>query len=79
MSKTIDIVEQDNWVGLYIDDNLEMCDHSLKLFDVLELLQDTVFFVHSVIHAYNWEKDLPENLRDLIEDGQTKTIGELNG
>lgn len=77
MAKTIDIVYQDNWQGLYIDEKLVMCDHSLNLCNVLTMLQGEVFELHKRHEAYNWEYDLPENISDLVVDGETRTLREI--
>jgi hypothetical protein len=77
MAKVVELVFQDNWQGLYIDDKLAMCDHSLDLVSVLKLLQGTVFELWKNHDAYGWEHDLPENINDLIVDGETKTLREI--
>jgi hypothetical protein len=70
MAAIIDIVDGDDWKGLYINDKLVLQDHDLDLWDVLKLLQDEVVECRDYIHAdLDWMESvghLPNHLDDVV-------------
>jgi hypothetical protein len=49
----IDLVYADDWVGLYIDNKLEMEGHSLRLGSVIELIKDKMQHRLDKIEAFS--------------------------
>jgi hypothetical protein len=79
MGTVIDIVDGDDWVGLYFNDTLVSQGHSLNIWDVLNLLQDEVVECRDYIHAdMDWMATighLPNNLDDVVR--QTEPDDEI--
>jgi hypothetical protein len=70
MGIVIDIVDGDDWIGLYFNDKLVSQGHSLNVWDVLKLLQDEAIYCRDYIHAdMDWmiqTGHLPNHLDDVV-------------
>jgi hypothetical protein len=79
MGTVIDIVDGDDWVGIYFNDTLVSQGHSLNIWDVLNLLQDEVVECRDYIHAdMDWMATighLPNRLDDVVR--QTEPDDEI--
>lgn len=78
MSAIIDIVDGDDWKGLYINDKLVLQDHSLDVRAVLALLEDEVVECRSYIRAdLDWLAGVghfPSDLSDVVSEDATEKI-----
>lgn len=64
--KIITTVHDDDWMGLYIDDELKIDGDSISVSDVISILEEIYDFAYDVVYTNVAIGDrLPENLKDV--------------